>query len=289
MRSPELDATRSGARGAPAGVTIPAPPDPVTGTDEAVRRLRLSGYAWLRGLLADRVEALAAAVDEAFAEHDRTYGVTALQEIGERGLVRNLGAYGATFLDLLLVPEVDAVVRAVMPGESVLNCFDALALFPGEGRYPWDYHTDLMELRGAAFPADVVPAVNVLFFVSRVREDNGATWIVPGSHRSVVTQPPAELLAELSEPIEAEPGDVLLFDARLWHCAGTNPSDTTRVVVKALFTRPWFRPQMDFTRAVPESLLDGRDARLRELLGYRAVPPVSVPELRERRARAQAT
>jgi ectoine hydroxylase-related dioxygenase (phytanoyl-CoA dioxygenase family) len=75
-------------------------------------------------------------------------------------------------------------------------------------------------------------------------------------------------------------GDALLFDSRLWHCAGTNNSDQQRNAVKMLYTRRWYRPVFDHTRSVRPAIVAAMGKRGRQLLGFGSSPAISVVELR---------
>jgi ectoine hydroxylase-related dioxygenase (phytanoyl-CoA dioxygenase family) len=118
-----------------------------------------------------------------------------------------------------------------------------------------------------------------------VTEENGATRLVPASHRCVIAQPQAELLGQLAFPAQGQAGDALLFDARLRHCSGINLSDRHRAVIKALFCPAWLRPQMDYSRSVRPEIMERLDHRTRRLLGVGTSPPATVDALRAALAR----
>ncbi|WP_343443777.1 phytanoyl-CoA dioxygenase family protein [Micromonospora schwarzwaldensis] len=247
------------------------------------------GYAVLPGVLSPEQTRRTREVLHRLSEQDdETYGSEELAKLRERGALRNLAAADDAFHPLLESSPALDVVDALLGPKGILNCYDALTLFPGQGRYPWDYHTDLMDVTGVSFPPSRIPGVNVLYYFDRVREENGATWVVPGSHHTLADKPDPDVMAPLSVPLEVEPGDGVVFDARIWHCAGTNHVGGARTLIKTLFTAPWYRPQMDFTRAVPPEILDRLAPRAQRYLNVHNVPPTSVEELRWRLFRGDA-
>ncbi|WAP59489.1 phytanoyl-CoA dioxygenase family protein [Streptomyces sp. S465] len=251
--------------------------------DHVIGKVRTTGYAVLPGVLSpEETRRTREALHRLSELDDETHGVERLVGMRERGALRNLAAADDVFHALLETSPALDIVDAFLGPRGILNCFDALTLFPGQGRYPWDYHTDLMDVTGVSFPPNRIPGVNVLYYFDRVREENGATWVVPGSHLTLADEPDPEVMAPLSVPLEVEPGDGVVFDARIWHCAGTNGSDVPRALIKTLFTAPWYRPQMDFTRAVPEDVLARLSPRARRYLNVHNVPPTTVDELRWR-------
>ncbi|GGZ01461.1 phytanoyl-CoA dioxygenase family protein [Streptomyces olivaceoviridis] len=257
--------------------------------DDVIGKVRTTGYAVLPGVLSpEETRRIRETLHRLSELDDETYGVERLVGMRQRGALRNLAAADDVFHGLLETSSALDVVDAFLGPQGILNCFDALILFPGQGRYPWDYHTDLMDVTGVSFPPDRIPGVNILYFFDRVREENGATWVVPGSHLTLADEPDPEVMAPLSVPLEVEPGDAVVFDARIWHCAGTNGTDMPRALIKTLFTAPWYRPQMDFTRAVPEDVLTRLSPRARRYLNVHNVPPTTVDELRWRLSHGDA-
>jgi ectoine hydroxylase-related dioxygenase (phytanoyl-CoA dioxygenase family) len=231
---------------------------------------------------------LRSAVDRVQAEDETRYGTAALQEMGQLGALRNLCDFGAPFEELLSDSPIFPLLDALLGNDYMLHSYDGLVLLPREGRFPWDFHTDLMPLRGVAFPAARTPGINCLYYLDDVTAANGATWIVPSSHRSVVVQPAAERLAACAIQAIGSAGDVLLFDARLWHCAGNNTATAPRRLIKALFVQPWLRPQMDYSRAVRAEVMERLSPRVRRLLGVGIAPPASIEELRHSLAAGKA-
>jgi Phytanoyl-CoA dioxygenase (PhyH) len=251
--------------------------------DDIVGKVRTAGYAVLPGILSPaQTQLIRQALHRLSKLDDETHGSEALVQMRERGALRNLAAADDIFHPLLESSPALDVVDLFLGPRGILNCYDALTLFPGQGRYPWDYHTDLMDVIGVSFPPTRIPGVNILYYFDRVREETGSTWVVPGSHLSLADEPDPDVMAPLSVPLEVEPGDGVVFDARIWHCAGTNHVGEARTIIKTLFTAPWYRPQMDFTRAVPANMLAKLSPRALRYLNVHNVPPTTVEELRWR-------
>jgi ectoine hydroxylase-related dioxygenase (phytanoyl-CoA dioxygenase family) len=254
--------------------------------DNIVYQLRSAGFAFLRSALpARRVAGLRSAIDDLWSEDAATWGADALEAMGQRGALRNLCDHGRAFEELLMESPVYAVLDTLLGADHVLHSYDGLILFAGQGRFPWDFHTDVMPLCGTAFPSQRTPAVNCLYYLDRVTTENGATWLIPASHHSVATGMRPEELAPFASQAPGDAGDALLFDARLWHCAGENRTDSPRRVIKTEFCQPWLRPQMDYSRAVRQEVRHRLNRRALRLLGIGSTPPASVRELREALAR----
>jgi ectoine hydroxylase-related dioxygenase (phytanoyl-CoA dioxygenase family) len=240
-------------------------------------RLRTAGYTVLRGAVpAGEVAELSDRIDALAAEDDRTWGADRLQAMGQRGALRNLADRGQEFERLLGNAALHELTRALVGDSYVLHSYDALVLQPGEGRFPWDFHTDVLDLRGIAFPASITPGLNCLVCIDGAGPHNGATWLVPGSHRSVLRSPPRDDLVALAVQPALRPGDLLLFDVRIWHCAGHNASAGARRLIKMEFVQRWLRTPMDYSRSVRPEVLARLPATARAAIGEPA--PASVEE-----------
>lgn len=110
--------------------------------------------------------------------------------------------------------------------------------------------------------------------VSIVLEDssleNGATLVVPGSHRSAEWADQASLSEAI--PIQAEAGDVVLWDSRLWHGASENRTGRTRWAIIATFTRWWIKQAFRITETLPPAIYDQLTPKEKAVLGFLTVP-----------------
>lgn len=253
-------------------------------------QLRTAGYTLVPGALGrPLLEDLRSCVEQMLADDDADWGAAELEAMGQRGALRNLCDYGEPFRELLARAPAEALVGEVLGEGYVLHSYDGLVLLPGDGRFPWDFHTDFSPLAGTAFPARATFGVNCLYYLDDAAEENGATWLVPSSHRCVMAAPAPEALAALAVQALGRAGDALLFDARLWHCAGENRSGRPRRLIKTLYCSPWLRPQMDYARALRPEARGRLDERTLRLLGVGSAPPSSVRELREALSRGRRT
>ncbi|WJS05548.1 phytanoyl-CoA dioxygenase family protein [Roseibium aggregatum] len=242
---------------------------------------RQQGFTFLRGgLSADRVTALSTAMDRAMKADVAVYGEAALKAKGHYGALRNLPDLDPCFVELLDNNPAYTLIDEILPKDYILQTYDGLILAPGEGRYPWDFHTDLEALNGLGLADDKVLAVNVLYYLDETTPENGATYIVPNSHRSRIVAPRPSLFEECAIPAVGQPGDILIFDSRLWHCAGNNDTAASRRLIKTLYCLPWIRPAMDYRSALSGGKWEALSDKVKTLLGADARVPTSVAEFR---------
>jgi ectoine hydroxylase-related dioxygenase (phytanoyl-CoA dioxygenase family) len=101
-------------------------------------------------------------------------------------------------------------------------------------------------------------------------EANGATRLVPGSHRWVDHKPDEETEVVLAE---MPAGSVMFYLGTLWHGGGANRTDRPRLGVVLEYVASWLRPQENHFLAVPRDVVAQLPERLQELLGYNVYPP----------------
>ena len=77
-------------------------------------------------------------------------------------------------------------------------------------------------------------------------EEGGATMVVPGSHRLRRPPSPEEAQSAKTVCIEAEKGDIAVWDGAIWHGSPERKIDGTRTVLHATYQRLYTQPIDDF-------------------------------------------
>ena len=101
-------------------------------------------------------------------------------------------------------------------------------------------------------------------------EENGATRLVPGSHRWTDRTPDENTEVKIAE---MPAGSVMFYLGTLWHGGGANRSDRPRLGVVLEYAASWVRPQENHILGVPTDIVRQLPERLQELLGYNVYPP----------------
>ncbi len=233
--------------------------------DEAIGRLEHDGFVILEAVIgAGEVRALVDAL--APFEAARPPGRNEFEGLRSTR-VYSLAGKGEAFLRLAEHPRVVEVLdRALMPN-WLLSTFQSIRLRPGETPQPWHaddgfYHVPRPRAR---------LAVSAIWALEDFRVDNGATEVLPGSHRWPAAEPPPGGRGAL--PAEMPAGSVLLFDGALLHRGGENRSAGTRLAISPQYCQPWLRPQESQLLIVPPAAAARCSPRARSMLGYSIHPP----------------
>ena len=175
----------------------------------------------------------------------------------------NLPSKGPEFVDLLRKPLVRELARHILQGDYCLSSHTANIAGPGGA--PMGLHSD----QGyTPREIDLPLTMNVMWMLVDFTDENGATRLVPGSHRRRAEPPRGEAVETV--PGVGPAGTALVFDGRVWHGTGANTTtDQYRAGVLTYFCRPWLRPQENYTLSTHPDVLADADDELRALLGLR--------------------
>ena len=211
-------------------------------TDKERDRLDTDGYLPLEGVLT-REEVTS--FNQRLAELTRVEGDRAGLEVHqEKGTDRlaDLVNKDARFEVCFSHPRVLAGIAHVL-GTFKLSSLNARSALPGQG------HQALHADYGEPVAAGAYQVCNSIWLLDVFTAENGATRVVPGSHRSVSM--PRDMMADPSErhPDEvlllAPAGTVVIFNSHLWHGGTLNRSTKPRRAMHSYFCRRDLPQQLD--------------------------------------------
>ena len=234
--------------------------------DEQLLRLKLDGWCVVENVIPEgSISAVRESVAAATGRHGRP---DAPMAIGHRtGLIN----YDQSFAPFLTAPHFLGLIKAAL-GEHVRVSFtSAMINYPGNARgtlhADWPFNQHNAGHIPAPYP-DIVAHLTTLWMLSPYTEENGATIIVPGSHR-METNPSADsCIHDEAAPYPTEiqvtgkAGSVLVMDSRMWHAAGANRTDAARVAMAIRFA-PWW---LNLNGLMPGS---GERARMMQVTGLK--------------------
>lgn len=176
--------------------------------------------------------------------------------------VNNLLTYDEVFWQAPMHQRVLPVVEALLDKECLLSSFVSLVLGPGQEAQPIHEDTQLIPLPRPHMPI----VINAIWALTDFTEKNGATRILPGSHK--LDHPPEYGKHYESLVAEMPAGSVMLFDSALWHGGGANHSDERRFAFSCAYCCGWMRQQENLQLGIPREIASRFPRRLQELCGY---------------------
>ncbi|AQZ62025.1 unnamed protein product [[Actinomadura] parvosata subsp. kistnae] len=113
--------------------------------------------------------------------------------------------------------------------------------------------------------------MQVMVAASAFTERNGATRVVPGSHRWDDERGPRD---DEAVPAEMRPGSALLWLGSTYHGAGANRSDAPRTGLSYAYDLGNLRQEENQYLSIPLDVVRGYPEDIQRLLGYEACPPM---------------
>lgn len=217
-------------------------------TSRERRQLDEMGWICLPGVMDPAfLEEARRRVEELWESEGENAGSEFRKEPGARRLA-NLVDKGEVFERVICQPRVLEAVGRVLPAGFKLSSLNARSADPwGEEAQP--LHCDA----GALPDASGFSVCNTIWLLDDFTPENGATRIVPGSHRR--GKLPQEVLADPAAPhpeevlVLGKAGSVVVMNTHAWHGGTANRTGSPRRALHAFFTR-LDQPQQQYQKAL---------------------------------------
>lgn len=242
-------------------------------------RFDAQGYLVFENVLnAQAIEA----VRDALGPHLRHGGRNNFEGFHSQRVYALLAKAPAVFSRLVSHPLPLAFAEADLGPSCLLSACLAINTDPGETVQPW--HRD----DGAILLPMPRPSLGVSAFwaIDDTTERNGATEIIPGSHRvghpldddnvvadvrgrslpAPTAQDPQPAADAMAVPLKA--GSLMIAKGTLLHRGGANRSQGSRLIVTPQYCPGWVRQLENMMLAVPAETAASLPRRVRQLLGY---------------------
>lgn len=250
--------------------------DDVASAAEDLRRL---GYCVFDGgFSATELAELSDAFDRLQKTYVGRHGMQQLGAIDELNTIRAPLLHDEPwFVRLASWPRLLRLIGQMIAGRYILNQQNGVINPPGQRYNQGAWHRDLPYQH---FVADRPLALNALFCLDAFREDNGATFVLPGSHLHGPF-PSEAFLAREALQVTAPAGSFLVLDAMTFHCGGVNRSERPRRAVNHVYAIPHIRQQIGLSAGLANA--NGLTAEQRMLFGLGTEEPRTVAEYLARR------
>jgi ectoine hydroxylase-related dioxygenase (phytanoyl-CoA dioxygenase family) len=176
--------------------------------------------------------------------------------------VYNLLAHGPLWQQVPVHPLALPIIEGVLDSGCLISSLSSIAIGPGESPQPIHADDQLIPL---AKP-HVATVCNSMWALTDFTERNGATRIVPDSHRADHSPEYGKAFDTIAA--EMPRGSILIWHGSLWHGGGANRSDATRVGIAMNYCAGWVRQQENQQLGLPLDHVRGFEPRLQELCGF---------------------
>jgi hypothetical protein len=192
------------------------------------------------------------------------------------GTIHHLLAHSDTiYLDLIeyiCKSEYFQFIENFFQGKFILNSYGGLKNLPSNPSYVTKVHRDIRFFSGN-FPL----MLNLLIMLDDFTLQNGATYLLPGSHLTSNKPNDKEFYAK-AERATGKRGDILFFNSNLWHAAGINTTEHERRAITITFTKPFMKQQLDYPRVIGYDKINQMSNNLKQILGFFSRIPSNLDE-----------
>ncbi len=174
-------------------------------------------------------------------------------------------ARSATCRELIMHPLILAAVGETLrhANSFQLHLTQLIAIGPGERGQT--IHRDQWAFDFFPFPSGYEVQCNTIWAMTDFTAANGATRVLPGSHRLADR---LEFGHAQAEAAEMPAGSVLFYTGALYHGGGANASDRVRCGLNITYAVSWLRQEENQYLAVPQQLARTLPEPLLRLMGY---------------------
>ena len=176
-----------------------------------------------------------------------------------------LMARSKTCQDLALDPLINNMVDNFLRPHCEnyqLHFTSAIQIGPGESSQI--LHRD-RGLWGGYIPRRIETQFSTVWAITDFTKENGATQVVPGSHKWDKNRQP---LPEEIAYAEMEAGSVFIYTGSVLHGGGTNTTEESRLGVFLHYAPGWLRQEENQYLSCPPEIAKTFSPELRSLIGY---------------------
>lgn len=213
--------------------------------DLAVESLDLLGFAVVDGgYTAAELDQFAEHFDRAHTALVARHGLEALREIDEHNTIRAPLTIDPLFATLAMNPVIEAICGRVFGDAFILNQQNGVINPANQSDYNQGaYHRDLAYQH---FVSTRPLAINALFCIDEFTAENGATTVVPASHKQEAF-PSDAAVRQLERAIAAPRGTFIVMDSMTFHSGGPNRTGRPRRAVNHVYSLPFVKQQIDLS------------------------------------------
>lgn len=176
--------------------------------------------------------------------------------------IYNLLAYGGRFELIPVHPAVLPVCEGVLDDGLLVSSLSSIAIGPDESAQPIHADDQVVPLDKPHRPI----ICNSMWALNDFTEENGATRLIPGSHRA--DHSPDLRVAYDSIPAEMTKGSVLVWHGSLWHGGGANRTNERRIGIAMNYCAGFIRQQENQQLGLSPERVRHFSPRLRDLVGF---------------------
>lgn len=189
-------------------------------------------------------------------------GVDKLKLINDENVVRSLLAYDKDFLKIAAHKKILQIIEKLLGNYFILHLQNGIINIPNNKNFQISWHRDLPYQH---FVCSKPLAISVLFCIDNFTPETGGTYFLPSSDK-VEYFPSSEYISNNGVTLAVKAGSAILFNSMVFHRAGYNSSNNTRIGINNVYSLPFIKQQISLPAILKGEFRE--DAFLNKFLGY---------------------
>ena len=245
-------------------------------TSQQLNELQREGFTIIpKQIHPDWISTLSKEVDKAFIHHRRIQ-LENKNDIVTEGVALHALLSSDVFIDFLYTLIDSGFIKSLQESffhsNCILNSLSALNNLPNQPNFSAIVHRDLRFYSG-----DFPVMLNCLVMVDDFSVENGGTYLLPKSHLEERKPTNEEFFANAIQAV-GKAGDILVFNANVWHASAPNKTQTGRKAIPFTISRSFMKQLLDYPRAIGYERMESFTEEMQQLLGYHSRVPASLNE-----------
>lgn len=240
------------------------------------KELKEKGFTIINNQVSQEwLDILSNEIDKAFIEH-RNIQLKNNNDITSDGVALHALLSSLKFIEFLYTLLDNGFIKSLQDNffhsKCILNSFSALNNLPNQPNFSAIIHRDLRFYSGN-FPI----MLNCLIMVDNFTIENGGTYLLPYSHLEE-RKPSDEEFFQKSIQAIGKKGDILVFNANVWHSSAPNKTQENRRAIPFTISKSFMKQLLDYPRALGYDKMGLFTTEMQQLLGYHSRVPSSLNE-----------
>ena len=169
--------------------------------------------------------------------------------------------------ELVMHPLVLSVAGEMLKKATAyqLHLTQVISVYPGETAQP--LHRDELAWDFFPFPEDYDVQCNTIWAMTDFTKENGATRVIPGSHKVFDKQGSDYTEADEARAVMTK-GSVFFYTGKVYHSAAPNNSDMVRQGINITYAVGWVRQEENQYLSTPLEIAKTLDDDILKVMGY---------------------
>lgn len=228
-----------------------------------VAEIEERGYTILREVIPDDLRLdLIERIDRVMETAQIGFGANRFLGLHTRRIF-NLLSRDPAFAQVPLFEPAIRVAEQVLDEQLQVASVTAIEMNPGQDAQPFHADDGSIPLPRPHIPLSCVAIWALTDFTS----ENGATRVVPGSHRFDRRPNKGEQPERWDEAVMPA-GSIIVYNGSMWHGGGPNTSDSRRLAIVSQYSQGWIRQEENQLLALSRDQVAAFPPRLRRMVGY---------------------